>query len=151
MKKEIMPARRLGTISEYYFSEKLKEIASMNAQGADVINLGIGNPDLPPSRETIDDLCHFARQSDTHGYQPYIGIFELRQAFADWYKQYYHVDLNPDTDIQPLIGSKEGILHVSLAFLDPGDAVLVPNPGYLTYRSVSNLVEAKVINYDLVE
>lgn len=151
MGKEIISARRLGTISEYYFSEKLKEIASMNVQGADVINLGVGNPDLPPSEETIDALCHFSQQTDMHGYQPYIGIYELRQAFADWYKRYYHVDLNPDTEIQPLIGSKEGILHVSLAFLNHGDVVLVPNPGYLTYRSVSNLVEAEVINYDLVE
>ncbi|BAG83438.1 pyridoxal phosphate-dependent aminotransferase [Candidatus Azobacteroides pseudotrichonymphae] len=151
MGKEIIPARRLSTVSEYYFSEKLKEITDMNARGKDVINLGVGNPDLTPSKETIDVLCHSARQADSHGYQPYVGILELRQAFATWYRQHYRVNLNPKTEIQPLIGSKEGILHVSLAFLDPGDAVLVPNPGYLAYRSVGNLVEADVISYDLLE
>lgn len=151
MGKKIIPARRLNTISEYFFSKKLNEISKMNAKGADIINLGIGNPDLPPSKITIDILCHCAKQSDTHGYQPYNGIPELRIAFANWYKQYYHVNLNPDTEIQPLIGSKEGIFHVSLAFLNPGDSVLIPNPGYLTYKIASNLVEAKVITYDLTE
>ncbi|MDR2520392.1 MAG: aminotransferase class I/II-fold pyridoxal phosphate-dependent enzyme [Bacteroidales bacterium OttesenSCG-928-I14] len=149
--KKIIPARRLNTISEYFFSKKLNEINRMDAQGADVINLGVGNPDLPPSKTTIDILCHFAQQADVHGYQPYNGILELRQAFAGWYKQYYRVNLNPNVEIQPLIGSKEGILHISLAFLNPGDSVLIPNPGYITYRTVSNLIEAKVIDYDLVE
>jgi len=149
--KTIEPARRTNLVSEYYFSKKLKEVAEMNERGLNVISLGVGSPDLPPSEEAIDVLCQSAHQADTHGYQPYVGIPELRRAFADWYKQWYGVDLNPNTEIQPLIGSKEGILHVSLTFLNPGDSVLVPNPGYPTYSSVSNLVEAKIIPYDLKE
>ena len=149
--KTIRPARRVNTVSEYYFSRKLKEIAGMNVEGLDIINLGVGSPDLPPSEEAVSILCDSARQADTHGYQPYIGIPELRNAFAGWYKNWYRVDLNPDTEIQVLIGSKEGILHVSLAFLNPGDGVLVPNPGYPTYSSVANLVEARIIPYDLKE
>ncbi|MDR3339786.1 MAG: aminotransferase class I/II-fold pyridoxal phosphate-dependent enzyme [Candidatus Symbiothrix sp.] len=145
----IQPANRLKAVSEYYFSKKLKEIAEMNAQGLDIISLGVGSPDLPPSEEAIAILCNSARQADTHGYQPYIGIPELRRAFAAWYKDWYKVVLDPDTEIQPLIGSKEGILHISLAFLNPGDGVLVPNPGYPTYSSVSRLVEARIISYDL--
>lgn len=123
----------------------------MNAAGKNVINLGIGSPDLPPSDETIDTLCQHARNANEHGYQPYVGIPELREAFAKWYKTWYDVDLNPKTEIQPLIGSKEGILHISLAFLNPGDGVLVPNPGYPTYSSVSHLVDAKLISYELKE
>jgi aspartate/methionine/tyrosine aminotransferase len=111
----------------------------------------VGSPDLPPSEETIATLCNTAKQADVHGYQPYVGIPELRRAFADWYKRWYRVDLDPEKEIQPLIGSKEGILHISLAFLNPGDAVLVPNPGYPTYSSVSHLAEAELISYDLVE
>ena len=149
--KKIEPARRLNSVSEYYFSKKLKEIAEMNAEGLDVISLGIGSPDLPPSEEAIQTLCNSAWQAGSHGYQPYVGIPELRKAFADWYKQWYQVDLNPNTEIQPLIGSKEGILHISMAFLNPCDGVLVPNPGYPTYSSVSNLVEARIIPYDLIE
>jgi len=149
--KTIEPARRTGAVSEYYFSRKLKEVAEMNEQGLDVINLGVGSPDLPPSEDAIEILCRSARQADTHGYQPYTGIPELRRAFAGWYKKWYRVDLNPNTEIQPLIGSKEGILHISLAFLNHGDGVLIPNPGYPTYSSVSNLVEARIINYDLKE
>jgi aspartate/methionine/tyrosine aminotransferase len=149
--KEIKPANRLNSVSEYYFSKKLKEVAEMNAQGLDVISLGVGSPDLPPSEEAIEVLCHSAKQADVHGYQPYVGIPELRRAFADWYKQWYRVDLDPEKEIQPLIGSKEGILHISRAFLNPGDAVLVPNPGYPTYSSVSHLVEAELISYDLIE
>jgi aspartate/methionine/tyrosine aminotransferase len=149
--KKIEPARRLHSVSEYYFSKKLKEIAEMNAKGLDVISLGVGSPDLPPSEEAIETLCKSARQADSHGYQPYVGIPELRKAFADWYKKWYQVDLNPNTEIQPLIGSKEGILHISMAFLNPGDGVLVPNPGYPTYSSVSHLVEARIIPYDLKE
>jgi aspartate/methionine/tyrosine aminotransferase len=147
----ISPANRLNTVSEYYFSLKLKEIAEMNLKGLNVINLGIGSPDLPPSDEVIDVLRDSAKQADVHGYQSYIGIPELRRAFAGWYKKWYRVDLNPDTEIQPLIGSKEGILHVSLTFLNQGDGVLIPNPGYPTYRSVANLVEARIIPYDLKE
>ncbi|MDR0547296.1 MAG: aminotransferase class I/II-fold pyridoxal phosphate-dependent enzyme [Dysgonamonadaceae bacterium] len=149
--KEIVPARRLDSVSEYYFSKKLKEVAEMNVRGLDVISLGVGSPDLPPSDATIETLCDSAWKADTHGYQPYVGIPELRKAFAGWYKMWYRVDLNPDTEIQPLIGSKEGILHISLAFLNPGDGVLVPNPGYPTYSSVSQLVEAEIIPYDLTE
>ncbi len=148
---DISPADRVNRVSEYYFSTKLKEIAEMNAAGKDVINLGVGSPDLPPSDETINTLCMHAHRPDEHGYQSYIGIPELRQAFADWYRLWYHVELDPKTEIQPLIGSKEGILHISMAFLNPGDGVLVPNPGYPTYSSVSNLVGARIELYDLKE
>ena len=149
--KTIEPARRVNSVSEYYFSKKLKEVAEMNAQGLNVISLGVGSPDLPPSEDVIEILCECARCANAHGYQPYTGIPELRRAFAGWYKKWYNVDLNPDTEIQPLIGSKEGILHISLAFLNPGDSVLIPNPGYPTYSSVSNLVETKIVPYDLKE
>ena len=156
MKKEdkdckIVPADRVNSVQEYYFSKKLKEVAEMNAAGKNVINLGIGSPDLPPSDETIETLCQHARNANEHGYQPYVGIPELREAFAGWYKKWYGVELNPKNEIQPLIGSKEGILHISLAFLNPGDGVLVPNPGYPTYSSVSNLVQAHLIPYELKE
>ena len=123
----------------------------MNAEGMDVISLGIGSPDMPPSEKTIRTLCEAACNPDGHGYMPYVGIPELRRGFADWYKKWYGVALNPNTEIQPLIGSKEGILHISLAFLNPGDGVLVPNPGYPTYSSVSKLVEARLIPYELKE
>ena len=148
---DIVPACRVGSVQEYYFSRKLKEVAEMNAAGKNVINLGVGSPDLPPSDDTIEALCQHARRADEHGYQPYVGIPELRQGFAGWYKRWYGVELDPRTEIQPLIGSKEGILHISLAFLNPGDGVLVPNPGYPTYSSVSKLVEANLIPYDLKE
>jgi len=156
MKKEnqaskIRPADRLASVSEYYFSKKLKEVAQMNAQGLDVISLGVGSPDMPPSDKALDRLCKEARNPDGHGYQPYVGIPELRKAFADWYKKWYHVDLNPANEIQPLIGSKEGILHVTLAFVNPGEQVLVPNPGYPTYTSLSKILGAEVIYYDLKE
>ena len=147
----IQPAERLNTINEYYFSRKLKEVAALNAQGKDIISLAIGSPDMPPSEETIDTLCREARKPDAHGYQPTTGIPQLRQAMANFYQRWYNVELNPNTEIQPLIGSKEGILHVTLAFVNPGDGVLVPNPGYPTYTSLSNLLGAKIINYDLAE
>lgn len=147
----ILPADRLNLVSEYYFSTKLKEVAEMNARGLKVISLGIGSPDMPPSPETIQALTEWAAKPDAHGYQSYIGIPELRNAFADFYKKWFEVELNPANEIQPLIGSKEGILHISMAFLNPGDGVLVPNPGYPTYSSVSNLVQAKTITYDLDE
>lgn len=147
----IQPAERLNTINEYYFSRKLKEVAALNAQGKDIISLAIGSPDMPPSEETIDTLCREARKPDAHGYQPTTGIPQLRQAMANFYNRWYHVELNPNTEIQPLIGSKEGILHVTLAFVNPGDGVLVPNPGYPTYTSLSNLLGAKIVNYDLSE
>jgi Aspartate/tyrosine/aromatic aminotransferase len=158
MKKEdkgcnitITPAERVNSVQEYYFSRKLKEVAEMNAAGKSVINLGVGSPDLPPAEAAIEALCEHSRKSDAHGYQPYVGIPELRKAFADWYRNWYAVELNPQTEIQPLIGSKEGILHISLAFLNPGDGVLIPNPGYPTYSSVSKLVGATLIPYDLKE
>jgi aspartate/methionine/tyrosine aminotransferase len=147
----IQPAERLNTINEYYFSRKLKEVAALNAQGKDIISLAIGSPDMPPSEETIDTLCREARKPDAHGYQPTTGIPQVRQAMANFYQRWYNVELNSNTEIQPLIGSKEGILHVTLAFVNPGDGVLVPNPGYPTYTSLSNLLGAKIINYDLAE
>ena len=145
----IQPAERLSLVSEYYFSRKLKEVARLNAEGHDIISLAIGSPDMPPSEKTVEKLCEVARQADAHGYQPTMGTPELREAMADFYKRWYGVDLDPATEIQPLIGSKEGILHVTLAFVNPGDEVLVPNPGYPTYTSLSRLLGAKVVNYDL--
>ncbi len=147
----IRPADRLGLVSEYYFSRKLKEVARLNAEGKDIISLAIGSPDMPPSPQTIEKLCEVARQPDAHGYQPTMGTPELRRAMAGFYRRWYGVELDPDTEIQPLIGSKEGILHVTLAFVNPGDEVLVPNPGYPTYTSLSKLLGAKVVNYDLDE
>ena len=148
---KIKPADRLASVSEYYFSKKLKEVARMNAEGKDVISLGIGSPDMPPSENTIQTLCDAARNPDGHGYQPYEGIPELRRSFAGWYRKWYGVELDPNTEIQPLIGSKEGILHVTLAFVNPGEQVLVPNPGYPTYTSLSKILGAEVINYNLKE
>ena len=148
---KIKPADRLASVSEYYFSKKLKEVAQMNAEGKDVISLGIGSPDMPPSEDTIQTLCDAARNPDGHGYQPYVGIPELRRGFAGWYKKWYGVELNPNTEIQPLIGSKEGILHVTLAFVNPGEQVLVPNPGYPTSTSLSKILGAEVVNYNLKE
>ncbi len=149
--QKIAPAERLNSVSEYYFSKKLKEIAELNAQGKNIISLGIGSPDLPPSEETVETLCAASHDAGMHGYQPYIGIPELRKAYSDWYRRWFNVELNPANEILPLIGSKEGILHISMAFLNPGDGVLVPNPGYPTYMSVSNLVQANVLTYDLYE
>lgn len=147
----IQPADRLTLVSEYYFSRKLKEVAALNAQGMDIISLAIGSPDMPPSPQTIDKLCEVAKQPDAHGYQPTMGTPELRQAMAGFYNRWYGVQLNPQTEVLPLIGSKEGILHVTLAFVNPGDEVLVPDPGYPTYTSLSKLLGAKVVNYNLVE
>ena len=149
--KNITPANRVATVSEYYFSKKLKEVAEMNARGLNVISLGIGSPDRPPHKDVIDALCKDAEQSDAHGYQPYVGIAKLRESFSAWYSKWFGVELDAKTEIQPLIGSKEGILHISLAFLNPGDGVLVPNPGYPTYSSVSRLAEANIITYNLKE
>ena len=147
----IIPAQRVSEVQEYYFSKKLKEVAQLNAQGADIISLGIGGPDRPPHKDVIDTLCAEAQVESNHSYQPYVGIPQLRQAFARWYNRWYGVELDANTEIQPLIGSKEGILHVSLALLNPGDGVLVPNPGYPTYSSVSRLAQAEIFNYDLTE
>ena len=147
----ITPARRVQQVQEYYFSRKLKEIAEMNAKGADIISLGVGGPDRPPHQDVIDTLCQETQKENAHGYQSYVGLPELRTAFSQWYKTYYNVDLNPSNEIQPLIGSKEGILHTTLAFINPGDGVLLPNPGYPTYTSVSRLAEAELFSYDLIE
>ncbi|MBQ9194564.1 MAG: aminotransferase class I/II-fold pyridoxal phosphate-dependent enzyme, partial [Bacteroidales bacterium] len=152
----IEPANRTLSVKEYYFSLKNKEIAQLNArraaQGLDpVINLGIGSPDGAPSAEVVDALCDCAHRPGTHGYQSYTGIPELRESIAAWYKNWYGVELDPATEIQPLMGSKEGILLLSLAFLNPGDKVLVPNPGYPTYTSASLMCEAELVKYDLVE
>lgn len=138
-------------MQEYYFSRKLKEVAGLNAAGQDIISLAIGSPDMPPSKQTIDTLCDTARRADAHGYQPTIGIPELRKAMADFYQRWYGVTLDPQCEIQPLIGSKEGILHVTLAFVNPGEQVLVPNPGYPTYTSLSTILGADVRYYNLRE
>ena len=151
IKRTIQPATRLDSVTEYYFSRKLKEVAAMNAAGKGVISLGIGSPDMPPAEEVVETLCREAHNPNGHGYQPYVGIPELREAFARFYKHWYNVELDAKTEIQPLIGSKEGILHVTLAFVNPGEQVLVPNPGYPTYTSLSRLLGAEVVNYDLKE
>ena len=148
---KIQPAERLSLVSEYYFSRKLKEVAKLNAEGKDIISLAIGSPDMPPSPETIAVLCENAKRPDVHGYQPTVGIPELRKAMAGFYQRWYGVTLAAATEIQPLIGSKEGILHVTLALCNPGDKVLVPNPGYPTYTSLSKILGQEIVNYDLME
>ena len=145
----IHPAQRLSSVNEYYFSVKGKEVARLNAEGKDIISLAIGSPDMPPSARTISTLCQEVKKADAHGYQPTAGIPQLREAMADFYKRWYDVDLDPKTEIQPLIGSKEGILHTTLAFVNPGESVLVPNPGYPTYTSLSRLLGCNIINYNL--
>lgn len=152
----IKPARRTESVQEYYFSRKLKEIAQMNAArkaaGEDpVINLGIGSPDGMPPMDAVEALCEGAVQAGNHAYQSYVGLPELRMAFARWYSRWYGVELDASSEIQPLVGSKEGILLISLAFLDKGDKVLVPDPGYPTYSSASRLAEAEILTYDLKE
>lgn len=147
----IIPALRVGRIQEYYFSRKLKEVAELKAQGRDIISLAIGGPDTMPAPDVIETLATEARNPGNHSYQSYIGLPELRRAYAEWYFRHYGVTLDPNTQILPLIGSKEGILHISMAFLNPGDGVLVPDPGYPTYSSVSNLVGAEIFRYNLTE
>ncbi len=147
----IQPANRLSDVQEYYFSKKLKEIRELNASGKNIINLGIGSPDLAPSPETIKALIETAEQTSSHGYQSYTGIPELRKAIRSWMASTYGVDFKAENEILPLMGSKEGIMHISMAFLNPGDTVLVPNPGYPTYTSVSNLMDANIDFYDLDE
>jgi aspartate/methionine/tyrosine aminotransferase len=146
----IQPAHRVNAVEEYYFSRKLEQIRQMNLEGTPVINLGIGSPDLPPSPEAVDKLAETARKSNSHGYQSYTGIPALRQAFANWYKRFFNVTLNPANEVLLLMGSKEGVMHISMAFLNPGDKVLVPNPGYPAYAAVSKIVGAEILNYDLV-
>ncbi len=150
-KTTIKAAARTGLVNEYYFSAKLAEIARMRGQGIDVINLGIGSPDMPPAENVRDELTVSATDRNNHGYQSYRGIPRLRNAFADWYARYFRVDLDPETEILPLIGSKEGIMHISMAFLDPGDEVLVPDPGYPAYGAAARLAGGTVRYYDLKE
>ena len=147
----IQAADRLSLVQEYYFSRKLKEVAQLNAAGRDIISLAIGSPDMPPSEQTIEKLCEVAHDPNAHGYQITVGIPELRHAMASFYKRWYGVDIDGNTEVLPLIGSKEGILHVTLAFVNPGDEVLVPNPGYPTYTSLSKILGAKIVNYNLRE
>ncbi len=147
----ISPASRMNLVQEYYFSTKLKQIAEMRASGIDVLNLGIGSPDLPPSDSTIETLASAAQNPKNHAYQSYVGIPALREGMASFYQNAYGVELNPVNEILPLIGSKEGIMHISMAYLEAGDEVLVPNPGYPTYRAASLLTGATVVDYDLSE
>ena len=140
---------RLKEVSEYYFSKKLQEIRDLESQGVSIINLGIGNPDLPPSDPTVECLVESARNANNHGYQSYRSIPELRQAISSWSRRMYQIDLDPASEVLPLIGSKEGITHISMAFLDPGDTVLIPDPGYPVYSAVAKLAGANVETYDL--
>jgi LL-diaminopimelate aminotransferase len=145
------PASRVNSIQEYYFSRKLKEVAKLNAEGQDIISLAIGSPDMPPSKQTIDKLCEVAHDPNAHGYQPTSGLPELHKAMAGFYKRIYGVEVDPMTEVQPIIGSKEGIMYVTLAFCNPGDKVLIPDPGYPTYTAVNKIFGTQIINYDLRE
>jgi LL-diaminopimelate aminotransferase len=147
----ISSANRLQQVQEYYFSRKLAEVRALNAQGKNIINLGIGDPDMSPSEDTISALVRTSMSPGVHGYQPYNSIVPLRQAIAKWYQRTYAVDLDPEQEILPLMGSKEGIFHVTMAFLNPGDKVLVPNPGYPAYAATARLVGAEPIFYTLKE
>ncbi|MFV8357335.1 aminotransferase class I/II-fold pyridoxal phosphate-dependent enzyme [Flavobacterium sp. XS1P32] len=147
----ITTAKRLNTIEEYYFSSKLREVRQLAAEGKPIINMGIGSPDLLPSQAVIDAIVDAMQDENAHQYQSYQGLPELREGMADFYAKNYGVALNPVTEILPLMGSKEGIMHISLAFLNEGDHVLIPNPGYPTYTSVTNLVGAVPVYYDLKE
>lgn len=144
-------ATRLEGIGEYYFSQKLREIAQLNANGKNIINLGIGSPDLPPHPDVINALQQEAAKPGNHAYQGYKGVPALRNAFSNWYKKWYAVDLDPETEILPLIGSKEGIMHICMTYLNKGDKVLVPNPGYPTYSSAVKLAGGEILNYELKE
>jgi aspartate/methionine/tyrosine aminotransferase len=144
-------ANRLNGIGEYYFSRKLAEIAELNKEGEPVINLGIGSPDMPPHPSVIETLQAEAAKANVHAYQSYKGAEALRKAFSAWYKKWYHVDLDPATEILPLIGSKEGIMHICMTYLNEGDEALIPNPGYPTYRSAVQLAGGKCVEYKLKE
>ena len=148
-KVEIAPSHRMDCIKEYYFSKKNREIAELRKAGRDIISLGIGSPDMPPAQSVIERLGEEAKRPDVHAYQPYNGSELLRQAYADWYEKWYNVKLNPKTEVLPLLGSKEGIMHICMAFLDEGDKVLVPNPGYPTYRAAVTLAGGEVLEYRL--
>jgi LL-diaminopimelate aminotransferase len=145
----VTPAIRTNTVKEYYFSKKMAEIDGLNKAGKQIINLGIGNPDMPPAPEVLAELNKSSSESDKHGYAGYKGIPELRAAFAEWYARFFDTKLNPDQEILPLIGSKEGIMHISMAFLNPDDEVLVPNPAYPVYRSAAAITGAKVSAFAL--
>ena len=147
----IQTAKRLDIVEEYYFSSKLREVRQLASEGKPIINMGIGSPDLRPSQAVIDAVTLAMQEENAHQYQSYQGLPELRKGMADFYKSNYGVALNPNTEILPLMGSKEGIMHISLAFLNEGDHVLIPNPGYPTYTSVTNLVGAVPVYYDLKE
>lgn len=148
---KVKPADRTETVREYYFSAKLRQIDQMRRSGIDVINLGIGSPDMPPPPEAVEKLSSEAHKPRVHGYQSYNGVCALRTALASWYRKYFGVTLDPDSEILPLIGSKEGIMHISMAFVNPGDKVLVPDPGYPSYSSVTSLTGGKIMTYDLLE
>src|SRR5215213_2615400 len=148
---KISVAKRLDGIGEYYFSQKLKEIETLNKSGDAVINLGIGSPDLPPHPSVIETLQTEAAKPNVHAYQSYKGAEVLRKAFAEWYQKWYRVALDPATEILPLIGSKEGIMHICMTYLNEGDEVLIPNPGYPTYRSAVQLAGGKCVEYQLKE
>ena len=148
-KVEIAPSHRMDCIKEYYFSKKNREIAELRKAGRDIISLGIGSPDMPPHKSVIDRLGKEAQRPDVHAYQPYNGSDLLRQAYADWYEKWYGVTLNPKNEVLPLLGSKEGIMHICMAFLNAGDQVLVPNPGYPTYRAAVTLSGGEVVDYKL--
>jgi len=147
----IATADRLEGIGEYYFSTKLREIDGLNKEGKNIINLGIGSPDLPPHPDVIKVLQEECVKSNVHGYQNYKGSPVLRKAFSDWYKTWYNVELNADTEILPLIGSKEGIMHICMTYLNNGDEALLPNPGYPTYRSAVKLAGGVCVDYELKE
>ena len=147
----IKPAARVDSIQEYYFSRKLKEVAQLNAEGMDIISLAIGSPDMPPSQQTIDKLSEVARRPDAHGYQPSSGLPELRQAMASFYGRTYGVSLDWKTEVQPIIGSKEGIMYATLAFCNAGDEVLIPDPGYPTYTAINRIFGTHITYYTLRE
>ena len=147
----IQIADRVKQTEEYYFSRKLREIEELNRAGKEVLNLGIGSPDMDPPAAAIDTLISEVQKTGNHGYQNYKGILPFRQAIANWYMQYYRVNLNPDTNILPLMGSKEGIMHVCMTYLQEGDECLIPNPGYPTYQSAVTISGAKTIPYELTE
>lgn len=145
----IQPANRISTVEEYYFSRKLKEVARLNALGQDIISLAIGSPDKPPSEPAVEKLCSVAKEPTAHGYQPTAGVPELRRAMAAFYRRIYGVELDPETEVRPIIGSKEGIMYVTLALCNPGDEVLIPDPGYPTYTAVNRLLDTRIVYYDL--
>ena len=147
----IKKASRLGEVQEYYFSKKLREITELNNGEADILNLGIGSPDRAPDQSVISALQEKAKNENSHTYQSYKGVSQLRKAFSSWYRKHYKVTLNSETEILPLIGSKEGIFHISMTYLEDGDEVLVPNPGYPAYASASKLTGATIRHYDLTE